>query len=133
MSKKPSIKEYETSTQELYSSFPIVMRTRPYVSVGLGWHSLIEDLCFQLEKLCKTEIKSNDNLPYINDMKEKYGSLRISVYGTLLSDDAGEMMWRLVDECEELSSITCEECGKPGRPTSSGWIKTFCEDHRNER
>lgn len=133
MSRNRSAKDYESSVQELYESFPIVMRTRPYVSVGVGWHSLIEDLCFGLEKLCKLETQNNDNLPYINDMKEKYGSLSISVYGVLLDDDIGEKMWKLIDECEELSSRTCEECGRPGNPTQRGWIKTLCEEHNHER
>jgi len=126
-------KDYETSVQELYASYPIVMRTHPYVSVDVGWHSLIEDLCFGLEKLCRHEIRHNDNLPFINDMKEKYGSLSISVYGILLDDDLGEKMWKLINECEELSSRTCEECGRPGKPTQSGWIKTYCEEHNHER
>ena len=126
-------KDYDTSVQELYKSYPIVMRVRPYVSVDVGWHSIIEDLCFGLEKLCRLEAHHNDNLPYINDMKEKYGSLSISVYGVLLNDELGEKMWKLIDECEELSSRTCEECGRPGKPTQSGWIKTYCEEHNRER
>lgn len=140
MSRYRPAKDYENSVRELYESFPIVMRTRPYVSVGVGWHSLIEDLCFGLEKLCKLEMQNssnlpyvNDNLPYINDMKEKYGSLCISVYGVLLDDEIGEKMWKLIDECEQLSSITCEECGRPGKPTQRGWIKTLCEEHNYER
>lgn len=131
MSKHKIAKDYDSSVQELYKSFPIVMRTRPYISVDVGWHSLIEDLCFGLEKLCENEIQNNDNLPYINDMKEKYGSLSISVYGVLLNDEIGEKMWKLIDECEELSSKTCEICGRPGNATQSGWIKTLCEEHRS--
>lgn len=133
MSRYRSAKDYESSVRELYKSYPIVMRAQPYVSVGVGWHSLIEDLCFGLEKLCKLETQNNDNLPYINDMKEKYGSLSISVYGVLLNDELGEKMWKLIDECEELSSRTCEECGRPGKPTQRGWIKTLCEEHDYER
>jgi hypothetical protein len=132
MSKHKIAKDYERSVQELYESFPIVMRTRPYISVDVGWHSLIEDLCFSLEKLCKNETQNNDNLPYINDMKEKYGSLSVSVYGVLLDDEIGEKMWKLIDECEELSSRTCEECGRPGSATQRGWIKTLCEEHSHE-
>jgi len=40
---------------------------------------------------------------------------------------------KLIDEAEELSYKTCEECGKPGITYTTGWHLTLCEEHAKER
>lgn len=127
-------KEADSSAEELYASYPIVMRHKPCLSIGLGWHSLLEELCFKLEKLCesdaKTHIITNDP-PYIVSMKEKYGELNITIHGSLESPMLNEQAFHLVFEYESLSSSICEQCGREGRPTSTGWIKTLCKEHNH--
>jgi len=129
-----SDREISSSHVELALSFPLVLRMKPYISVGLGWHGLLEELFFNMEKtiLKSSNLSDSDNLPYVFDIKEKYGGLRITVYGFLEEDSLNEELQRLVDECEERSLRVCEICSKDGRPTASGWIKTLCVDHWDE-
>ncbi len=59
-------------------------------------------------------------------IKEKFGTLRAyfsspSEYHELVRD--------IVGDAEMLSSITCIECGKPGKLNNLGyWILTLCDD-----
>ena len=59
-------------------------------------------------------------------VKEKFGTLRFYCDGT-------KAIHRYIRLAERLSSVTCEECGKPGTPSHSGWIQTLCEDCRRNR
>ena len=94
-----SDREISSSHVELALSFPLVLRMKPYISVGLGWHGLLEELFFNMEKtiLKSSNLSDSDNLPYVFDIKEKYGGLRITVYGFLEEDSLNEELQRLVD------------------------------------
>jgi hypothetical protein len=59
-------------------------------------------------------------------VKEKFGTLRFYHPG----NDAIDRYVRLA---ERLSSVTCEDCGKRGVQNDSGWIRTHCDDCRNDR
>ena len=59
----------------------------------------------------------------LDQVKEKFGTLRFYYSG---GDDTIRGMVRMA---ESMSSVTCEECGKPGTSTSGGWIKTVCAEH----
>lgn len=63
----------------------------------------------------------------VDQVKEKFGGLRFYCRG---GDEATRGMIRMA---EAWASVTCEVCGNPGTPTSSGWIKTLCEVHKKER
>lgn len=56
-------------------------------------------------------------------VKEKFGGLRFYYNG---GDD---YIKGVVDMAEEMSYVTCEECGAPGKPTKGGWIRTLCKEH----
>jgi len=43
------------------------------------------------------------------------------------------MVENAIEFCEYLSSITCEECGKPGKLYTEGWYMTLCPEHAKER
>ena len=79
--KNISYNDFEASIDDLYKSFPIVMRDKPVVSVMEGWHGLIADCANEIERevIRSTEYESADDYPRIIDIKEKYGSLRITV------------------------------------------------------
>ena len=62
----------------------------------------------------------------LDQVKEKFGTLRFYYSG---GDDTIRGMVRMA---ESMSSVTCEECGKPGTSTSGGWIKTVCKEHGGE-
>lgn len=62
----------------------------------------------------------------VEQVKEKFGTLRFYYSG---GDEAIDGMVRMA---ESMSSVMCEECGKPGEQTTGGWIRTLCEEHRRE-
>lgn len=59
-------------------------------------------------------------------VKEKFGGLRFYYSG------GDEYVDGLVAMAEALSYVTCEQCGKVGKPNEIGWIVTLCDDCRKE-
>ena len=57
-------------------------------------------------------------------VKEKFGTLRFYCSGT-------DAIYKYIQLAERLSSVTCEDCGKPGKANDSGWIRTQCDACRN--
>jgi hypothetical protein len=43
-----------------------------------------------------------------------------------------KLVMDLIDKAEEISSRTCEDCGKPGQANEAGWISVKCDKCRNE-
>ena len=39
-----------------------------------------------------------------------------------------EEMYDLIEEAETKSATICEDCGKPGKLRSGGWIRTLCDE-----
>jgi hypothetical protein len=58
--------------------------------------------------------------PRASQIKEKFGTLRF--YMTYATD----AMYAITDRAEKQSSVTCEECGKPGKLRGRGWVYTRC-------
>lgn len=106
-------------------------------AVGPGWRPLLQRLHGDLLAV------SPDYS--VQQVKEKYGLLRVYLYTGLLrhmatgsdrlpepheadrykqEDDAAQ---RLVDAAEEESGRICEACGNPGRTRDRAWIKTLCD------
>lgn len=92
-------------------------RDEARAQVGPGWHGLIDEIYAAL-----------DGLPecWVSDVKEKFGALRVYVYGATAALDA------VIDDAEQRSLAICEFCGAPGQPCGPGWIKTVCETHARE-
>jgi hypothetical protein len=88
------------------------------IAVGDGWLPLVEDLCEKIVAVCT---ESNLKIPTVFQVKEKFGGLRFYV------DSATDKVFNLIDDAEELSFVTCEDCGEPGHPRGGGWIKTLCD------
>lgn len=77
----------------------------------------------RLDKIAIEEVK----VPRAVQVKEKFGGLRFYV------DGASERHQTLIQFAENMSYTICETCGKPGKPTTGGWITTLCKEHRIER
>jgi len=88
---------------------------------GDGWFELIKELCEKLKTL-------NLKVFLVLQVKEKFGGLRFDI-GPIETEKADEA-FRLIEEAEVKSLTVCEECGKPGKPNKTGWIKTLCDDCR---
>lgn len=56
-------------------------------------------------------------------IKEKFGGLRFYYNG---GDD---YIRGVVSMAEEMSYVTCETCGKPGKLRQGGWYQTLCDEH----
>jgi hypothetical protein len=81
--------------------------------VGPGWSDIILDLHNKLVA---------ENPEYsIAQVKEKFGTLRYYVDG--ISNDGSI----LIAQAENESSVTCEECGRPGKLRDTSWIRTLCD------
>lgn len=48
-------------------------------------------------------------------------------------NEYSDMVENAIDFCEYLSSITCEECGAPGKLYTGGWYMSLCPEHAKER
>ena len=62
----------------------------------------------------------------LDQVKEKFGTLRFYYTG---GDD---YIRGLVSMAEAMSSVTCEQCGAPGKLVGSGWLYTACDAHTKE-
>lgn len=118
-------------------------------SIGKGWEPLIQSLCViikssyeQLKRVVDYANKPNpaqvwlDKLPEaknslatfpvkIVQVKEKFGTLRIHIHG------GHSEIFTAARALEVASTFICEDCGKPAVGTTSGYIRTLCEDCYN--
>jgi hypothetical protein len=97
---------------------------------GEGWFDLIDSLLTDIESL------NQDKSIKVNQIKEKFGGLRIYLnhYGEDMT--IASRISDLINIARAASTTTCESCGtwvKTG-PTSGypnkHWIKTYCPDCR---
>lgn len=92
---------------------------------GDGWFSLIDSLCYELQKQAKQEkldIKAVQ-------AKEKFGGLRFYISG------GTENIFNIITFAENLSYKICEECGSMDttvKQNDKGWIRTLCAKCRKE-
>ena len=88
-----------------------------------GWYDLLHETCVELQKESKAE---NLDL-YFTQIKEKFGGLRLYVYG------GNENVYKIVDAAEKKSFTICEICGKSGELCSTvNWLKTMCNNCRKD-
>lgn len=85
-----------------------------------GWVGIVERLYAAISKV--------DPMPFISDIKEKYGSLRVH------NDSSDPAVEAAIERAEGESARTCQICGCRGRPCSvGGWSMTLCAAHAAER
>lgn len=88
---------------------------------GDGWADLLHRLS---EALVSHAERAGLDIVAVQ-VKEKYGSLRVYVYG---GDDEADRL----EAAEVESESICETCGDPGELHSNGWRVTGCEAHRDD-
>ena len=93
--------------------------------VGKGWTEILANAFKQIaeafDKACADFSEFS-----VSQIKEKFGGLRI--YTGALDVSVADQTYKIIDEAETESYVTCEYCGKPGKPRKGGWIKTLCDD-----
>lgn len=60
----------------------------------------------------------------IEQLKEKYGSMRLYDNGTKV----GSRIPAIIDKYERMSERICVSCGKPATRITKGWICPYCDD-----
>lgn len=104
---------------------------------GDGWYNIIDMLCFNIQnhidrhENARKQSVAEGKVPTVShvqqvvatQVKEKYGTLRFYYIG------GDEIVDSLVRYAEDMSCVTCEVCGKPGKSNDGGWIKTLCDEH----
>ena len=120
------------------------------LEIGQGWAKIIKNLCKEL-----TLIKEKTGLRVVADqVKEKFASIRFYYHTEydekqrkidaildkkILSEKELEewedKIRKLVDDAEEESLNTCEECGSKENVTTNqvGWMSTLCNDCREKQ
>jgi hypothetical protein len=90
--------------------------------VGAGWFGIIDRTCKKIKKI----VKSNPQFDfYFLQVKEKFGGLRLYSTGGNLE------IGKLIQQAEDESYKTCEECGTKKDVLSEGsWIRTLCSSCR---
>lgn len=136
--------QYEAFTKEMEMRYPEMFANRyGGFAVGSGWWPILQALCQQIDAYTKWRnntrfalLKDNPHNHSIPDMvpqviveqvKEKFGGLRFYYQG------GDECIRGMITMAEQWAGNTCEECGKPGRSRSGGWIKTLCDEHEAKR
>ena len=125
------------------------------IACGDGWYNIIDTLCWHIQQEVDVPHKEIQNytewlkdpelpeetveyfqqqiaklkdriIPQVEatQVKEKYGGLRFYIMW------GNEKIDALISFAESMSECTCEECGRPGTQDTDGWIKTLCEECR---
>ena len=106
------------------TKYPLCYKNGGYEArcCGKGWDLLL-DRCLaaiEAELAAKPELQEGF---YINDIKEKFGTLRFYFNG------GNDVIEAVVAEAEFWSARTCESCGNPGILVSAGhWVSTRCPE-----
>lgn len=125
--------------EKLCAAFPKIMFERELsptltamcwgFDVDDGWY----DILYTSMRLVQSHIDFENRRGVTIDqvvfeqVKEKFGTLRIYHRGGDAYTDG------ILRMAEAMSGCTCEICGDVGYPSSSGWIKTLCKKHHEER
>lgn len=114
--------ESDNWAESMLARYPNVYAQGMYFEIGEGWHKLVEELSAKLEPMIIAyEADEYFGKPYCVQCKEKFGGLRFYM------DRASDGMYKVIDEAEGLSELTCESCGEPGHIRKGSWIRTLCD------
>jgi hypothetical protein len=111
----------QTLTDRLHLDFPNLFPTKLWFECGDGWYDLLRSTCITLSWHLKTMPDELRDQIFFQQIKEKFGLLRLYLSETTPFIDG------VVAMAEEHSSSVCEECGYPGKERPGGWIKTLCD------
>lgn len=136
--------QYEAFAKEMETRHPEMFKNAyGGFAVGAGWWPILQELCRQIDSYTQWRNKTRESLlkdnPHdhpipdivpqvtVAQIKEKFGGLRFYY------DGGDEHISGMVRMAEIWAGHSCEECGKPGKQRSGGWIKTLCDEHEIAR
>jgi hypothetical protein len=99
-----------------------------FPEVGDGWRDLVE---LAVERLATVLRDRPGTSLVIDQVKEKFGTLRIYAHGSYMKHaETRERIEHAIDLAVARSACTCEFCGAEGRLYSRhGWLTTACSEH----
>ena len=118
---------------DLETKYPKLFKKKIWPEFNEGWYPLVEQLSAEISAKYDSW-GSIPDLPYVAQMKEKFGGLRFYLESdTFFMDhsDKYDELDQIISKYESLSKKTCELCGKEGKVDNiknGYWIKTLCED-----
>ncbi len=96
--------------------------TTLYCECSDGWYHILWRIFEQIEESLKKENKGFCDQLFIHQVKEKFGRLKIYMYG------GNESINKIIQQAEADSRKVCELCGKPGKLRSiRGLLSTLCD------
>lgn len=95
---------------------------RPVTSDGEFWANSVPEGWRPLLAETLRRMMAADPTVKIDDVKEKYGTLRIHFVA-----EEYESVERIVEAAEERSAKLCIRCGNPGTMRNFGWISPYCD------
>lgn len=88
-----------------------------------GWRkSFGLQMCKEIKEALLRESKERLKNYHIDDIKEKYGSLRWYDSGGNVETN------KIIYKYEQISWHTCINCGRPASVITQGWICPYCDD-----
>ena len=87
----------------------------------------IKDWQKHAEKLHAEVQEEIQKMPKIQQIKEKFGGLRI------YCSENSDYVEAVISMAEEIADNTCEECGNKGKLYELSWFKTLCPTHAKAR
>ena len=94
---------------------------------GDGWFDLLYEAAQKLEAEILKQPKEFQSHCKASQVKEKYATLRF--YMTSETDE----MSKIINDTENKSKVTCEQCGQPGICRGKGWYYIACNDCEKKR
>lgn len=150
--------------QHIKEQYPLIFSGKCELAIGDGWYDIIDMLCGNIQNHInniadqrKYAIKWNSevNDPHFDwdsvrsylkreerkvpelveqvvaiQVKEKFGTLRFYYTG------GNDYIRGLEAMAESMTSVTCEDCGHPGKSRSTKekrWVRVLCDNHAYEQ
>ena len=124
--------------QQLCEKYPQIMAERGLGAMqtamcwgfehGDGWYHILDAAMRLVQAHIDMTNRREQKIEQVvfEQVKEKFGMLTIYHRG---GDEYTNGVLRMA---EEISRVTCEECGDVGHPTKTGWIRTLCDVHHEK-
>ena len=125
--------------KELCSNFPAIMAERRLGAMQTamcwgfdhddGWYNILATAMKMIQSYIDMSKRLGDGVEQVvfEQVKEKFGMLTIYYRG------GDEYTKGVISMATAMSRCTCEVCGNPGYANKTGWIKTLCDKHHEER
>ena len=108
---------------ETFGPFRDMFKQSFGVSTNPGWYPLVEKLLLDFRAL-----PQEDGMVHINQIKEKFGGLRVYVEVSGSKDFNGRVR-DMIEQAEKEAARACEFCSDPGVLRTQGWMRVTCEKH----